>query len=519
MIKHQKPKSFYDAFERKGPGEQVSHYCQACGWGTVQKLIAEAVDDLGIQDRIVMCSPVGCAVFAYYYMDVGNIQCAHGRAPAVATGLGRAHEWKWALARFLYGAKDAGDRPIRITLQGDGDLGGIGMGGIIHSAARGEPMAVFFGNNSTCGMTGGQMAPTTPVGHFTATTPHGRDPRLDGYPIGMCEVLDTLKAPAFIERVSVADIGRIRKARKAIRKALEIQKNGRGFALVEFIMPCSMSLGMKPVEARKWTIENAEPVFPLGNFRDKDVPPALEPGPVIVGYKLLSYLGVDGASRQDSCLETRTIEDQLVKIAGAGGQGVSKAGVVLANCGMREDLHVTWVPSYGPQMRGGKSYSVNKLSNRKIGSPTVDRPNVLIVMNRPSLDAFEDTVEEGGLILADSSNVGRKVRRDDVTAYYVPASEIADGEMGNKVVALMMLLSIYVKSSGVVGIETLRQVIPEVMGDKLAGINLRAVERGIKHLEEHPIVGYEGAGASLSEPRGAIDEFLSKVRNALGGNR
>ena len=157
MIVHEKPKAFYDTFERKGPGQQTTHYCPGCGHGTAHKLIAELLVDMGIQDRTVFCSPVGCSVFAYYYMDTGNIQCSHGRAPAVATGIKRTH-------------KDA----ILISYQGDGDLAAIGTAEIIHAANRGENMTVFFINNAIYGMTGGQMAPTTLEGQKTMTTPLGR---------------------------------------------------------------------------------------------------------------------------------------------------------------------------------------------------------------------------------------------------------------------------------------------------------------------------------------------------------
>ncbi|TFH05125.1 MAG: 2-ketoisovalerate ferredoxin oxidoreductase, partial [Spirochaetales bacterium] len=156
MVKHKKPASFYDVFERKGPGQQTTHYCPGCGHGTVHKLIAEAIDDFGVQDRVLFCSPVGCSVFAYYYFDTGNIQCAHGRAPAVATGMRRTNP-----------------DSIIISYQGDGDLAGIGTTEIIHAANRGENITVFFVNNAIYGMTGGQMAPTTLVGQKTMTTPTG----------------------------------------------------------------------------------------------------------------------------------------------------------------------------------------------------------------------------------------------------------------------------------------------------------------------------------------------------------
>jgi 2-oxoisovalerate ferredoxin oxidoreductase beta subunit len=221
VIKHGKPASFYQTFERKGAGEHITHYCPGCGHGTIHKLIAEAIDHLGIQDRTIMCSPVGCAVFAYYYFDTGNVQCAHGRAPAVATGIKRT-------------------RPdsVVICYQGDGDLAAIGTAEIIHAANRGENLSVFFVNNATYGMTGGQLAPTTLVGQKTLTTPLGRNESSDGAPIGVSELLNALKAPVFIERVSLATPAQVLKTRAVIRKALKNQLERKGFSFVEILSPC-----------------------------------------------------------------------------------------------------------------------------------------------------------------------------------------------------------------------------------------------------------------------------------------
>ena len=208
----QRPRSMPAVFTHKGgSAPTATHYCPGCGHGIIHKLMAEAIDDLGIQDRSVLISPVGCAVFAYYYFDVGNVQSAHGRAAAVGTGVSRAR-----------------DDAIVMTYQGDGDLASIGLNETIQAANRGEHMAVMFVNNAIYGMTGGQMAPTTLIGDVTTTCPAGRDPREEGFPLHMCELLDTLKAPVYIARVSVSDAQHIRKARTAIRKALEIQRDKKG---------------------------------------------------------------------------------------------------------------------------------------------------------------------------------------------------------------------------------------------------------------------------------------------------
>src|SRR5579864_2657695 len=204
---HAKSQVFYPEYERKTDLQHQTHYCPGCGHGVAHKLIAEALEDLGLQDQTILVSPVGCSVFAYYYFDVGNVQVAHGRAPAAATALKRACPGK-----------------IVISYQGDGDLAAIGTAEIIHAANRGEKITVFFVNNSTYGMTGGQMAPTTLVGQKSSTSPWGRRPVNEGFPLHMAELLATLEAPVYIERVALSDNKNVMRARRAVRKAIELQK-------------------------------------------------------------------------------------------------------------------------------------------------------------------------------------------------------------------------------------------------------------------------------------------------------
>ena len=251
-VVHEKSPAFYDRYERKGELQQQTHYCPGCGHGVVHKLIAEGLTELGLKDRTVLVSPVGCSVFAYYYFDVGNVQAAHGRASAVATALKRAHP-----------------ESIVISYQGDGDLAAIGTAEIVHAANRGENICVFFVNNSIYGMTGGQLAPTTLVGQYSTTSPWGRRPNNDGLPIHVAELLASLETPTYIERVALSDMKNIMKARKAVHKALEIQKNGGGFSLVEILSPCPTILKMDPLVARKWVGETLVKTFPLGVFRDR----------------------------------------------------------------------------------------------------------------------------------------------------------------------------------------------------------------------------------------------------------
>lgn len=227
-----------------------THYCPGCGHGIVQRLIAEAVDSLGMEERTVVVAPVGCAVFVYNYFRFDGCEAAHGRAPAVATGFKRV---KRDLLVFAY--------------QGDGDLAAIGMGEIVHAAARGEIITVIFANNAIYGMTGGQMAPTTLPGQFTTSSPEGRDTALTGRPVRVCEMLATLDGPGYIARTSIHNAAAIRRTGTAIRRAFACQLVGAGFSLVEVLTPCPTNWKLKPVEAMRWIEDRMIPSYPLGEFR------------------------------------------------------------------------------------------------------------------------------------------------------------------------------------------------------------------------------------------------------------
>jgi 2-oxoglutarate ferredoxin oxidoreductase subunit beta len=229
---------------------RVMHYCPGCTHGIVHRLVAEAIDDLKIREKTIGISPVGCAVTAYDYFNCDMQEAAHGRAPAVATGIKRV-------------LPDS----VVFTYQGDGDLASIGMAEIVHAANRNEKFTVIFINNAIYGMTGGQMAPTTLPGQKTTTSPKGRDVATMGYPIKMVELLNTLTAPAFLARVSVHDPKNVLKAKEAIRKAFEIQIAGRGFSMVEVLSTCPTNWGLSPVESLKWLEANMIPQFPLGVLR------------------------------------------------------------------------------------------------------------------------------------------------------------------------------------------------------------------------------------------------------------
>jgi len=223
------------------------HYCPGCTHGIVHRLVAETMDELNIREKTIGVAPVGCAVFAYDYFNCDMQEAAHGRAPAVAAGIKRVHP----------------DNVV-FTYQGDGDLASIGAAEIVHAANRGEKITTVFINNAIYGMTGGQMAPTTLLDQVTATSPYGRKPETEGYPIRVSEMLATLEGAAYIERVSVHDIKHIVRAKKAIRKAFEYQLEGRGFTLVEVLSTCPTNWGMTPAESLKWLQDNMIPYYPLG---------------------------------------------------------------------------------------------------------------------------------------------------------------------------------------------------------------------------------------------------------------
>ncbi len=228
------------------------HYCPGCTHGIIHRLVAEATDELGIEGRAIGVAPVGCAVMAYDYFNCDMIEAAHGRAPAVATGIKRA-------------------RPDNIvfTYQGDGDLASIGMAETVHAAARNENITIIFVNNAIYGMTGGQMAPTSLPGQVTQTSPYGRDPKLTGLPVKVAELLSALDAPTYIERVAVNNVKNVKNAKRAILKAFRNQVEGRGFSLIEVISSCPTNWGMTPEKALAWIDEKMIPYYPLGVYRDK----------------------------------------------------------------------------------------------------------------------------------------------------------------------------------------------------------------------------------------------------------
>lgn len=402
-------KGMYDTFARGGNANSRStHYCAGCGHGIIHKLMTEALVDLEIQDETIIFNPVGCSIFGYYYWDAGNISAPHGRSPSAATGIARTLK----------------NRTI-ICYQGDGDLGAIGLNSTLQAANRGEHIAVIFVNNATYGMTGGQMAPTTLEGMKTPTSPFGRDPLTDGYPLHICELIDQLRAPVYIERVSVADTKRIFKAKRAIHKALKIQKENRGYAFVEIISPCPLGLGKTPLESARYCMEEMEAEFPLGCLRDKSDSPAEKPPP----RKTKSIKDLFERPQYD--FEINKAEEDLnfkefrMKFAGYGGQGVLTLGLWLAGAARIDRRHTTWFPSYGPEQRGGAAACSVVISGRGIGSPAVDKPDLFVAMNQVAYARFIDDVARGGVVFVDDTMDLPRERPEGVRVISVPAARLA----------------------------------------------------------------------------------------------
>ena len=466
---HEKSPSFYDKFERKAELQQQTHYCPGCGHGVAHKLIAEALDELGLQDRAILISPVGCSVFAYYYFDVGNVQAAHGRASAVATAMKRSHP-----------------EAIVMSYQGDGDLAAIGTAEIVHAANRGENICVFFVNNSIYGMTGGQMAPTTLIGEMSTTTPWGRRANNEGLPLHVAEMLASLATPTYIERVALCDMKNIMKAKKAIKKALQIQKDGGGFSLVEILSPCPTILKMDPLVARKWVGETLMKEFPLGVFRDHR--PELPTPPQIPVKTVAQALGVDGVEEEGPSRRHHTREIR-VNFAGFGGQGILLMGQLLAEMGLREQMEVSWLPSYGPEMRSGSAHCYVTHSHERIGSPLISRPDVLVAMNELSLRKFAAGVMPGGLILYNADKLPADFKVTQARAICIPVSQMAD-DIGSAKVANVVMLGALLEETGCLPTDTAIDVLEHsVKNKKLLELDKKAIAAGRDYVDTTVEVG------------------------------
>jgi 2-oxoisovalerate ferredoxin oxidoreductase beta subunit len=470
-IIHEKSPAFFDKYDRKAELQQQTHYCPGCGHGVAHKLIAEALTELGLQDRAILVSPVGCSVFAYYYFNVGNVQVAHGRAPAAATALKRSHP-----------------EAIVMSYQGDGDLAAIGTAEIVHAANRGENITVFFINNSIYGMTGGQMAPTTLVGQRSTTTPWGRRANNEGLPLHVCELLASLKTPTYIERVALCDMKNIARAKKAVKKALQIQKDGGGFSLVEMLSPCPTILKMDPVVARKWVGDTLLQEFPLGVFRDGK--PEMAVPPEIPHKTVAEALLVDADDVGEIApLRRHHTREVTVKFAGFGGQGILLMGQLLAEMGLRERMEVSWLPSYGPEMRSGSAHCHVTLSHDRIGTPVISRPEVLVAMNEISLRKFAGSVMSGGIILYNRDKLPDDFDVTHARVVCIPASEIAD-KLGSAKVANVVMLGALLEETECLPADTAIEVLDAtVKNPKLLELDRLAIAAGRDYIDTEVEVG------------------------------
>jgi len=471
-VTHQKARSFYPIYERKAELQHQTHYCPGCGHGVVHKLIARAIDELGIQDRTILISPVGCSVFAYYYFDVGNIQVAHGRAPAVATAVKRSCP-----------------QSVVLSYQGDGDLAAIGCAEIVHAANRGEPISVIFVNNAIYGMTGGQMAPTTPLGVKTTTSPFGRTPWNEGYPMRVSELLASLEAPVYIERVALGNNKPVMNSGRAVGRAIENQVRGLGFSLVEVLSPCPTIWKLDPLEAQRRVLEELPKTFPLGVFRDRTkeaqarpsrvAPPPLSEIPQILGLtEVDDKTPVTNHQPPATASIRREATDARLKIAGFGGQGVLLLGEVLAEAGLAAGLEVSWLPSYGPEMRSGTSNCHVRLSSRPIDSPLVSVPNVLLAMNEPSLRKFIATVQPGGWVIYNGTALPGDCARADVHTVALPFTHLGD-ELGAAKAANIVMLGALLEATDMLTEEQVITALGKlVKSPRWIEIDLAAMARG-----------------------------------------
>ncbi|HOA04935.1 MAG TPA: 2-oxoacid:acceptor oxidoreductase family protein [Candidatus Fermentibacter daniensis] len=461
-----KPGGFNDIYKHKpGADKDRTHYCPGCGHGILHKLIAEALEDLEITDRTIVISPVGCSVFAYYYFNTGNLQVPHGRAPAVATSVSRANPGS-----------------VVISYQGDGDLAAIGGNHILQAANRGENITVFFVNNAIYGMTGGQMAPTTLEGMKTTTTPYGRNPATDGYPMKVAEMLNSLYAPTFIARTSLHDIANIRKTRAAVRKALQYNMEKKGFSIVEVLSMCPSNWKLGAVESQNWIRDHMLEVYPLGTLRDRgaEVAPRVRPRPELDPARVRETLGLGEGSgvKLERPKETPVYPNPSVRIAGFGGQGVLSAGVVLANLGLEYGYNVSWLPSYGPEMRGGTANCSVKIQDGTIGDTEATKPHVLIALNRPSMEKFEPIVASGGTLIYNSTLIDVTPSRKDIRVLAVPITGLAD-ELGNTKVQSMVAAGAFAAATGLFALDDIIRLLPSLYsGEAIVKLNEKAVKAG-----------------------------------------
>jgi 2-oxoisovalerate ferredoxin oxidoreductase beta subunit len=468
---------FYDTFARHAEGKGLkghsTHYCPGCGHGLAHKYLAEAIEELGIQDQTVLISPVGCSVFAYYYFDVGNSQAAHGRAAAVALG-----------------HKLSNPEATVISYQGDGDLASIGLAETVSAAQLGAPITVIFINNAIYGMTGGQMAPTTLMNQQTTTSPDGRS-LYNGMPMRMAELIAGLDGPIYVDRVALFDAKNRRLAKKAIKKAVQNQVERRGYSFVEVLSECPTHLKMSPEETERWVKECMTPIFPLGVKKDLTPEPWWEyQRPSFQPSRLLKAVGATSEVAERHCEAFPGHihpADISLKLAGSGGDGAQTAAMLIAKAGINEGFDATHIPSYGPESRGGTSYADVHVAKEEVLNPASPEPHILIAFNAPSLTKFGPTVKKGGTILYDSSIITEVPAGLDPSIQVVGAPFTAIAvELGRAVVKNIVALGALQAATHLFPKATLLNAVRQMLKDKAALIplNEQAFAAGIRALDE-----------------------------------
>ena len=417
--------------------DMVDGFCPGCMHSTLFKLIGEVLEEMNMLDKCTCAIGVGCCGLGMGYFTYDYLLAAHGRACAVATG-----------------AKRSNPETLVFTYQGDGDLASIGLAETMSAANRGENISVIFVNNGIYGMTGGQLAPTTLVGMKATTAPKGRDPKEHGYPMHVCEILNQLTAPYYLERTSCNNPANVAKTKAAIRKAFQNQLDGKGFSLVEIVTSCPTNWGLEPLEALDFLEDKMFKEFPLGVIRDKDK---------------------EGAQMERNLM-----------VAGFGGQGVMTLGKFLAEATCRStDKNVTFFPSYGAEQRGGTANCYVVISDDDIGAPLGDRMDDLIVMNDPSLNKFLYKLVPGGTLFINSSIVKSDITRSDIKVVKAPVTELAL-ELGSAKVLNIIMLGVYIGVTQVVPADVVWSTIEHKLGKKpaLLPLNRQAYEMGLKLGEE-----------------------------------
>ncbi len=473
-------RAYYNKFERHAQGEGLkghsTHYCPGCGHGLVHNYIAEAIDKLDIQDRTIAVSPVGCSVFLHYYLDVGNTQAAHGRAPVVALG-----------------HKFANPDSVVISYQGDGDLGSIGLAEIVHTAQSGLPITVIFVNNAIYGMTGGQMAPTTLMGQTTQTSPYGRS-RFEGEPMKIAEMIAGLDGPVYVERVALFDSQKRNKAKRAIRKAIQMQVENKGFAFVEVLAECPTHLKLSPIEASKWVEEKMLPLYPLGVKKEIETEPWFKLNkPHFNPESILKVIGGTNEKVEKHTEEFPSHIDSVdvsLKLAGSGGDGAQTAAMLITQAAIFEQFDATHIPSYGPESRGGTSYADVHIAKNKVHSPSAPNPHILVAFNAPSLTKFGSSVVKGGTIIYDSSVIDEvPVFDSSVKVYGVPFTSIA-ADLGKLLVKNIVALGALQAATQIYSKETFLATIRRALAHKCALIplNEQAFEWGAKAIQNNDFV-------------------------------